>query len=210
MNNEENGAAAAFERREAVLTASIRAKAEGSYYRLNNEYLTEDQKTYVEGWYQLPMSVHAIAALGYAASGAPFWQAILTACAFSVPAALAMRFMLIRPLVKVGRVLYRIAPPGYLLAGAWFAYQGQWIQAGMAGAAFSGLLGMLSPAFVIMSISASDIAIKYQFAARFFGIKFPFETVRSAAERELERPLSDFQKQRLREEYAQPVQPVDS
>lgn len=173
MNDQDNDEAL---RREIHFVAN--ARAEASYYSLNNDLLTAEQKAMVEAVYQFPGGAmnYAIAILtlwmGYS-----LWEAFLYGSGVGVVAFLAARFLpgrLFWPIGLLfggnGSTVIKLGLAGYAI------YLGLYGVAAYIGASAFGLTAFIELPMYLWTFSfGPKMNAKYYIAKRMWNITFPFE-----------------------------------
>jgi hypothetical protein len=163
-------------RRELHLVAN--ARAEASYYSLNNDYLTTEQKAMVEAVYQFPGG-----AMNYAIAimtlwmGYTLWDAFIYGSGVGVIAFLAARFLPGRLFWPIGLIFggngSTVIKLGLAAYALWLGLYG--VAAYVALAAF-GLTAIVElPMYLWTYSMRRRINAKYGIAKRMWNITFPFE-----------------------------------
>lgn len=156
------------------------AYAEAMVYSMNNSYLTNVQKAYVESLYQLPLGVFSYSLLAMLAFGKPgnYLEAFLVAAFVSLCFAVTVWVETNMTWVKIGFIfvgpaatIINLALAGYL------GYQGNWIGVGIGIAAALGFLALIAPSTYVYTILSRGMHPKYTLAKKLFGIRFPFEDI---------------------------------
>lgn len=160
------------------------SRAEAEVYTLDNRYLTQDQKTEVECWYQFPSActVFVFLVLAMMSPGPSISWRIVIGVPLAINAAVGLLnwYLYPRRLVYVCSlslfhpwVLTLIA----LVVAAYLFYVNAYVLAVIAFIAPLGLLSIAEPHMWLYAFLARRYGMhpKYAFFKRFYDVTFPFE-----------------------------------
>ena len=176
---------------DAELREKIRQKAaahaEATVYTLGNTYLSKEEKTEVELWFQLPGNVmfysFVIAAIWSVADGPLRWSKIIVIpLALNIIVGLLNWYFYNKSFVHKLYLTFCHSWILYLVGfgtAVFLFYNGAIVLGGISLVAPFGLLAFVEPHMFIYSTLANKYRMhpKYVFFKRFYGYQFPFETV---------------------------------